>query len=288
MPREEAESCFISNSHGAGFAYIKDGEVKVEKGYFSFEKFWEDFEPIQEENDDPKLVHFRIATSGHKDKTNCHPWQIDKDHALIHNGIISHYSLAESRYSDTGLFTHYIMKKIVRYGLDEHDKPHMRWLIEGTIGGFNKVAVLTSNGNFTLYNKDKWHVHNGIWYSNHDYDNSFFLERRNGVHRTHMHTDYDEDFSSSVPKKPRLKIKDLRRNKFIKASEVAQMKDEYQASITELVGLGLIEKIYESAKEEGPNPMSPDYKDFWLGYFAGQQLNRFGSEDEFETEHYSG
>src|ERR1041385_705405 len=89
ITKKVLKTCFENNPHGAGMAYASnDGEkVIIDKGYFHFREFWKKFHAIQENK--AMLVHFRVATSGVINKKNCHPWKVDEQHALIHNGTVA-------------------------------------------------------------------------------------------------------------------------------------------------------------------------------------------------------
>src|SRR6266702_3872251 len=92
LSEEAAYNSFKANPHGAGLCYLYRGVIAIKKGYFSFERLWAEFNAIKKINKGPMLVHFRISTSGNINKKNCHTWRIDKQHALIHNGILSSFS----------------------------------------------------------------------------------------------------------------------------------------------------------------------------------------------------
>ena len=87
LPKEHAEAGFSRNRDGAGFAFCQDGKVEIQKGFFEFDKFWDAFDTVQQNNDGPFLVHFRIATCGPANEFNCHPWAVDEKHAFIHNAF---------------------------------------------------------------------------------------------------------------------------------------------------------------------------------------------------------
>ena len=70
LTRAALFNSYTSNRDGAGFAYVKDGEVCIQKGFFTFDKFWEAFQPFQELQ---CVIHFRIATHKAVNGHNCHP-----------------------------------------------------------------------------------------------------------------------------------------------------------------------------------------------------------------------
>lgn len=112
LTKEVLETCFYNNDDGAGFA-TWDAETRewvVEKGFLTFEDFWEAYEPHQFSEDDYVVCHFRIGSSGNKDAGNTHPFPIVANYLtmrepkfrskniLFHNGVIGS---GWGMYSDT-------------------------------------------------------------------------------------------------------------------------------------------------------------------------------------------
>lgn len=124
--------CFISNSHGAGFAIKKAGhkEIYYEKGLMTFPNFLAAFRNLGNiDAADEFVMHFRIRTWGETNERMTHPFIISNDFhevhgirgdktsghttkdILFHNGIISAFNLANPKVSDTFNFTHQFMSK---------------------------------------------------------------------------------------------------------------------------------------------------------------------------------
>ncbi len=97
------ERMFQNNSDGAGFCYCQDREVKIQKGYMTYEAFSEALAKVLEKIDTyatPMIFHFRIATHGGINPSLCHPFPISKNMsdlkhltvstslAIVHNGVI--------------------------------------------------------------------------------------------------------------------------------------------------------------------------------------------------------
>src|SRR5687768_9318942 len=117
---------FNSNRDGAGFAYVKDNEVSIIKGYFEFERFWKEFQEFQ---DLQCLVHFRVATHKSVNGKNCHPWRINDKTVFIHNGMIGNCS-NDDDLSDTGNFAKYVMGPMLEMAPDFWKLPAFKWSIE--------------------------------------------------------------------------------------------------------------------------------------------------------------
>lgn len=165
LTRQCLLNCYTANRDGAGFAYVKDGEVCIQKGFFTFDKFWEAFQEFQ---DLPALVHFRIATTRAINGKNCHPWRVNDDLVFIHNGMISNCS-KDDDISDTGNFNKYVLQPLMEESPEFWKTSQFKWLVEAAIGKGNKLAFLDSKGEFKIFNEDQGYWDSGVWFSNKSY-----------------------------------------------------------------------------------------------------------------------
>lgn len=158
------EQCFNCNPDGAGFCVEIDGKLVINKGYFTFEDFYEAFLPYENLK---ALIHFRIRTHGQTDGENCHPFFITDDIAFIHNGIISDVPYHKDK-SDTRMFKeHYLQPIVDNYGKEALTSPIISRLIEKFIGGSKFVFMVKGQEEFILYNKNMGNLSKeGIWFSN--------------------------------------------------------------------------------------------------------------------------
>lgn len=116
--KETLETCFLNNPDGAGFMYVKNGKVIIDKGYMNFKSFYKRLEKLDRKlhlKDKALVMHFRIGTHGENDKQTTHPFPITNnaeylrktyfttDIGMAHNGIIPHYDY-DRVLSDTQLF----------------------------------------------------------------------------------------------------------------------------------------------------------------------------------------
>jgi hypothetical protein len=164
ITRETLLECFNHNPDGAGFVYVADGKLYMEKGFFKFQDFYDAYLPHMEHQ---ALIHFRIKTHGAVDKTNCHPFMITNNFAFIHNGTISGHG--EKDFSDTYMFNEEVLKPMVKvFGIKSLWQPFMKTVLEDYIG-WSKLIFLDSRGNFNIYNEDKGEWVDGVWYSNTSY-----------------------------------------------------------------------------------------------------------------------
>lgn len=155
---------FRYNRDGAGFAYVQNGEVKIDKGHMSYDSFITAYRTALEENkDSPFLIHFRIATLGSKDEVNTHPFPI-KDGALIHNGsMVGTGAKQADGASDTSLFASKLYDKL-SFSVVNKAKSELEDALS-----FNKVVLLYKDKSFVILNENLGHWNDGVWYSNRSY-----------------------------------------------------------------------------------------------------------------------
>lgn len=167
--------CFTKNNDGAGMMFVKGDKVHIQKGYFTFERFYTDAKANCSKST-PAVFHFRISTAGGVHSELTHPFAVSEnrrecidsittcDVGIAHNGVIS----IDHEYndSDTLAFVYKYLSLIA-------DKPD--WyksednvkLVSVLIGSYNKLAIMSSDGHVELigdFIRD-----NGIYYSNTSY-----------------------------------------------------------------------------------------------------------------------
>jgi glutamine phosphoribosylpyrophosphate amidotransferase len=160
------------NKDGAGFAYVKDGKVHIEKGLMTYNELQTKYEKAVEAFGDKSafLLHMRVGTSGSVSKTNTHPFPIRPQEgpggAFIHNGILFTPAGAwkgpvGDQKSDTRVVSE-ALNNILRL----QDVMDGRELIGKAIGGGNKLAFLYDTGDYVIVNEKSGFWNEGIWYSN--------------------------------------------------------------------------------------------------------------------------
>jgi len=153
---------FANHSDGAGFAWAADGALHVVKGLFDVEEVVKQYELIKEY---PCLIHFRKATHGTVDESNCHPFLFnDGKLALIHNGIISIKCTIEGL-SDTAHFVKLVLEPMVKRNNVPINDGALQYLISTSIGT-DKMVIMDGDGKAYVINEDKGKWEGGVWYSN--------------------------------------------------------------------------------------------------------------------------
>lgn len=219
--KETLETCFKRNSDGAGFMYVQDGKVVIDKGYMDFKSFYKRIKKLQKRfksdlTDKALVMHFRIGTSGENDKATTHPFPISSnsedlrktyfktDLGMAHNGIISNYVYGKGL-SDTQNF----VKDFVSVLKDLDNKfllnKRVINLLDKTCG--SKLCFLDNKEN--IYYIGDFVEDEGIKYSNTTY--KVVKATPSSYHYGSLGYGYDDyDYSCWKDYKPIMKTEDVR------------------------------------------------------------------------------
>lgn len=99
LTREVFHQCYDANDHGAGFAWIADGNINFAKGFMDEKLAWRVYKRIC---DFPHVAHFRLASAGDKCRELTHPFLITPESELVlnysgqapvlfHNGTVTNW-----------------------------------------------------------------------------------------------------------------------------------------------------------------------------------------------------
>ena len=173
-PKDILESCWKRNPDGAGFMFNDCDKVVIMKGFMTFEEFYlrlqtaNEFYHLKEKG---LVIHFRIATSGLKDKGNCHPYPISNDNldlrksfittelGIAHNGIIRSYNGKNNILNDTQLFI-----KNDLFELNSLDKKFYKNVIFQSM-----IERLIDGSHLVFLNKKGEIIKLGNWFHNGNY-----------------------------------------------------------------------------------------------------------------------
>lgn len=169
------ESCWKRNPDGAGFMFNDCDKVVIMKGFMTFEEFYlrlqtaNEFYHLKEKG---LVIHFRIATSGLKDKGNCHPYPISNDNldlrksfittelGIAHNGIIRSYNGKNNILNDTQLFIKNDLFELNSLDKKFYKNVIFQSMIERLIDG-SRLVFLNKKGE--IIKLGNW-FHNGNYY----------------------------------------------------------------------------------------------------------------------------
>lgn len=173
--KDVLESCWKRNPDGAGFMFNDYDKVVIMKGFMTFEEFYlrlqtaNEFYHLKEKG---LVIHFRIATSGLKDKGNCHPYPISNDNldlrksfittelGIAHNGIIRSYNGKDKILNDTQLFIKNDLFELNSLDKKFYKNVIFQSMIERLIDG-SRLVFLNKKGE--IIKLGKW-FHNGNYY----------------------------------------------------------------------------------------------------------------------------
>ena len=175
---------FENNPDGAGFMYVKDGQVVIDKGYMGYKNIYKKIRKLLESEGDRNIVvHFRIGTSGKNDQKTTHPYPISPDTDLlqklkmttdlgmVHNGIISGY---EDKYrpdlNDTQVFIRDFLSILKGLNKQFYLMPRVEDMLEDMTG--SKLCFLDTKDRITTVGY--FYEVDGCLYSNTTYKESSY------------------------------------------------------------------------------------------------------------------
>ena len=171
LEKDVAKRCWDKNSHGGGFAFINDaGTMELEK-YMEFDEYWKAFENARSLNPGRDfLLHMRIATHGGINLDNVHPFVVNENTVMAHNGILSRVpDYSEDDRSDTRVFIDEVLPELPANWLD---RPYLVDMVEEWMG-WSKLSFLTNDvrleKSMYILNENSGDWDNGMWFSNNSF-----------------------------------------------------------------------------------------------------------------------
>jgi hypothetical protein len=158
--------CFDRNPHGAGLAFASNNKITLVKGFFRPEDLWDYYKKMPQ--DVVTLMHFRFASTGTIDPKNCHPWRIDKEHVMVHNGTVWDFWSEKSEISDTGRFVHMLLQPLFKKDKFFWRRKVGQYLLNKVLWP-GKMIILRNNGDYVIFNEQAGEWHEGSWFSNDGY-----------------------------------------------------------------------------------------------------------------------
>lgn len=219
LPREEElKNCFTYNDDGAGFMYVDNGKVVVDKGYMTYDSFIKHYKVLLEKYNNFKnkslVIHCRIGTSGKNTKGLTHPYPITDNQRLLksrhlsnleigiaHNGIIKGYGTATGLNDTQEYISKYIYPLYSHYK-DFYKNKDMLYQIEMATN--SKFAILDSSD--TIYYVGEFIDDNGLNFSNdtylsynytyynYGYNYDYGYTRQSTIKDTYDDYNYDNDY----------------------------------------------------------------------------------------------
>ena len=203
--KDTLKTCFNNNSDGAGFMYTKNDKVIIDKGYLTFNKFYDRIEKLKKEIDTkttPIVFHFRIGTSGAMDGSTTHPFELTNDIekltklknkcdiAIAHNGIIRSYEDTTTTLNDTQLFIKDFLYPLYKLNKNFYFKKDIQDIILKNTN--SKFAILNSKGDIVTIGD--FIERDGILYSNYTFED--YKTRYDAYYSTKWDDLFEDDFES--------------------------------------------------------------------------------------------
>ena len=176
FPSEETiKNMWDANSDGAGLMYVKDGKVRIEKGFMTYKSFTAKLDELRKTLDlvkTPVVMHFRITTHGGTCAANTHPFPVTDSIARLkqtnvtttlgvaHNGIIP--ITPRKGISDTMEYIATQLSPLTRALPDWYHSAPALELVRNAL--HSKLAVLDSSGEIVTIGD--FVEDNGVLYSN--------------------------------------------------------------------------------------------------------------------------
>jgi predicted glutamine amidotransferase len=192
------KNSFDNNRDGGSITYIENGKIEVYKelSFNNVNSFYSKYVDIRKNTEFPIMLHFRIGTSGGKNEKNLHPFFVNQNLALVHNGIFDIPEI-NSEYSDTWHFAMFLRK------FKKHDRILKNGTIENSVINnmidTSKVIFLQNNGSFHIMNEKLGHWDNDTWYSNYTYESCDYYNI--GGREVRKNSDYSYMDYYDFPKK---------------------------------------------------------------------------------------
>ena len=192
IPEEHLKNGWTNNDDGAGFACVdENGNFLIHKS-MTWEGFIGKYNEAVEKYGDTSdfLIHFRITSKGATTLENCHPFQVDGDRVIIHNGTMSNISIAkDDPRSDTKIFAEDFLPTLPE---NWEDNEVIKYFMESFIG-YSKVCMLHRTKGIYIFNEGKGVFVGGHWYSNESYKTArvTYYNRNFGTNTTTNNTALD-------------------------------------------------------------------------------------------------
>ena len=160
------------NPDGYGFAVIGDGRIYTYRSMNAEDTIKRYFEVRDEFPVGDSIFHLRITTHGATNIDNCHPFRVNDDVVMGHNGMLP--IKEEGGRSDTRIFAEDWLPEFdlvdlldTDGGIQELEK----------FAGSSKLAFLNTSSvlrrSLYIVNEDLGHWNEGVWYSNNSYKKNY-------------------------------------------------------------------------------------------------------------------
>lgn len=170
IPTRYIRNSYSNNHDGFGIMWAQDGRVHSTQGMFNS---LEINDLLEKNNDKDYAIHFRYSTGGSVSSINTHPFKVldfredGMDLWMMHNGVLTDVKNIPEGRSDTYQFVEGFLKPILSKGRGELVfDPNFKTLVERSIRTWNKLLFMAGDGRVSIFNQNRGHEKDGVWYSN--------------------------------------------------------------------------------------------------------------------------
>jgi predicted glutamine amidotransferase len=198
LSKDAFKNSWENNYDGAGFAYSDGNKIIVHKEDKGYEPFYKMYAKHRKKFPQQTfLVHFRISTHGTVTKDNLHPFVINDNVALIHNGMVN---LLDHKTGDKRSDTNFLCEEILSHLPDGwHLSTGVHKMI-AEFGGGSKFVMLDVDNNHSFVNEKAGHWFEDNWYSNKSYVTVERYVDYGGTRKYKGYTDYSlPSYGASKP-----------------------------------------------------------------------------------------
>lgn len=192
--KNELKNSFEYNSDGAGFMYVDNGKVIIDKGYMTYESFIDRFDELCKKyndfNEKSLVIHCRIGTSSSNTAKNTHPYPLSRkeknlhktyiktDLGVVHNGIISQYT-PHWKNPTTNDTQEFIIKYLTPLYENYKQFYKNKFIMNGIKNIINsKLVFLDTNDRIYFVGKDEFiEEDKGLFFSNDSYKYNIYFTR---------------------------------------------------------------------------------------------------------------
>ena len=188
MPTDETLNiCYENNPHGCGYTINRNGKNYIYKGFMKLSELMDSFKQTQPHQSETVMIHFRVASVGSINKSNCHPFVVTSKYEnmqklnivtnlpiMVHNGTFKFFGETKNDYSDTMQFNK-LVSEIIQDSEYFYNKPVDNFLKHYIEGNNCRVAFMFKNGFVDLYGKWIKDKVTNLYFSNENY--KFITER---------------------------------------------------------------------------------------------------------------
>lgn len=155
-----------NNPHSVGICYLNDNNELEIRRYVNPTKGKRDIYDMIKDREQ-YAIHFRYATHGAIDLSNCHPFKVSDDLILMHNGVMSDFGKIDTNKSDTRNFCDSFLAGYIKsVGSSVINDEDFKADMLKIIGSYNKLLLIDKDFNFSIINEKAGVWREGCWLSN--------------------------------------------------------------------------------------------------------------------------